>query len=418
MPTIHNRNGFIFYKYLTMICIKLIPIDGLKTVFRFVRCCLTLFVLLLWFSSCDFLPNPDDASTLTVAVIGPFSGELSNLGQSMRNGIVLAAEEQNAKGGVLGKQVQLRLFDSGCDYATARTAAQEAIRDVGAGYILGAVCGEASEGVAQIVSDEAVLMINPVSVNEDLTLDNNGELRPYVFRVPFIDPDQGSVAAKLALEKFNATTASVLVAETGNYESFLADAFIETFSENGGEVLLRESYDRMSETFYDALEELRDANADIIYAPSYYDVINKLAAQARIYGVNQVILGSDGWNSPELDKTFLEGCFYTAHFYVNEPRAVVIEWVKRYENRYLVLPDTVATLSYDAANVLFTAIERTGTTAPLVVAQSMEDMIFDTVTGQLSFDEMHNPIKPVIILRILNGNVVYDSRMVAHDVEE
>lgn len=389
-----------------------------RKVDRFIWRSLILISFIVWFSSCSFLTNSEDTSALTVAVIGPFSGDMAHLGQSMRNGIVLAAEEQNAKGGILGNQIQLRLFDSACDYATARTVALQAIRDAGAGYIIGAVCGEASEGVAQIATNESVLMINPLSVNEDLTIGNNGELRPYVFRIPFIDPNQGTVAARLAIEQLNAKTASILVADTGNYESNVADAFVQTFTAYGGEILLREPYDRMSDTYYDALTEIRGVNADIIYVPGYYDVINKLAVQARTYGVNQAILGSDGWDSPELDKTYLSGSYFTTHFYINEPRTAVVQWVKKYEERYLVLPDTVATLSYDAANVLFTAIERSGTSSPIVIAQAMEEMTFDTVTGQLSFDELHNPIKPVIILRVQNGNVVYDSSMIAESVEE
>ena len=93
-------------------------------------------------------------------------------------------------------------------------------------------------------------------------------------------------------------------------------------------------------------------------------------------------------------------------------------WVKKYENRYLVLPDAVATLSYDAANILFTAIERTETTAPYELAASIQDMEFDTVTGQITFDEMHNPIKPVIVMRIQNSRMEFDSRLTVNETKE
>jgi branched-chain amino acid transport system substrate-binding protein len=381
-------------------------------------CCIALCTIIFLAVGCEFLPNTDSETTLTVAVIGPFSGDLSSLGQSIRNGVVLASEEKNGSGGVLGKQIQLQLFDSACDYNTARSVALEAIRDIGASYIIGAVCGEASEGVAQVASDEGVLVINPTSVSEGLTLDNNGDVRPYVFRIPFIDSVQGVIAAALAYDRLEATTASILVADGGPYETRVADAFTQAFIEKGGEVLLRESYDRMAETYYDELADLRSADADIIYLPGYYDVVNKLSSQARIYGVNQIILGSDGWHTPELNVTYLEGSYFTTHFYANERTSVVIKWVQDYEKRYLILPDTVASLSYDAANILFTAIEETESTLPIAVAQAMEEMIFTTVSGQLSFDEMHNPIKPVIVLKIENGNIVFDSRMTADAVEE
>lgn len=367
---------------------------------------------------CTLLPRSDNPAILTIAVIGPFSGDISLLGQSLRNGIVLATEEQNARGGVLGRRVQLKLFDSACDFETARNVALEAIRDEGAYAILGAVCGDASEGVAQIASNEGVLLINPASVNADLTLDPYGDLRPYVYSVPFIDSAQGVVLAHLALDRLEAKTASILVARNSPYESTLADAFSETFTENGGEILLRESYDRMEETYYDALTELRDAKADIIYLPGYYDVVNKLAAQARVYGVNQLILGSDGWHSAALDPTYIEGCYFTSHYCECAPSHEIREWVDAYEARFLVKPDTIATLSYDATNILFTAIEHAGTVDSFVLAQSMETMTFNTLLGELTFDESHHPVKPVIILQIRDGAVVYDSSVLTSDIKE
>jgi branched-chain amino acid transport system substrate-binding protein len=369
-------------------------------------------------NSCTFLPAADEGSILIVAVIGPFSGDLRDLGLSMRNGIVLATEEQNEKGGLIGKQVQLKLFDSTCDYTTARDVTVQAIRDAGANFIIGAVCGEASEGVAQIASDEAVLMLNPASVNEGLTLDNQGEVRPFVYRIPFSDPDQGKAAAILALNKLNVQTASILVTESGAYESSLADAFSETFTEGGGEVLLRESYERNADSYYDVLDELRDENPDIIFAPGYFDVINRIVGQARAFGMNQVLVGSDGWDSPQLNKIFLDGCYFTTHFFIAEPRGAVNAWVQKYEDRFLVSPDTVATLSYDTANILFTAIEETGSVSSFELSASIQDLEFDTVTGPISFDQYHNPIKPVVILHIQNGRVVYDSRISISDIED
>jgi branched-chain amino acid transport system substrate-binding protein len=382
---------------------------------------LLLFTNLLGFvvfSGCTFFPDTDDVSTLTVIVIGPFSGDLSDLGKSMRNGIVLASEEQNARGGVLGRQIQLQLFDSACDYTTAREVTLQAIRETGANYIIGAVCGEASEGVAQVASEEGILVLNPASVNEDLTMDNDGEVRFYVYRIPYIDPVQGTAAALLAIEKLEIETASILVEESGKYESTLADAFVMAFTEGGGEIVLRESYDRNADSFYDVLAEVREANAEIIYLPGYYDVVNRISGQARAFGINQPFLGSDGWHSPEINKVFLDKSYYTSHFFVGEPRAAVLTWSAKYENRFLVLPDTVATLSYDTANILFSAIIRTGTTAPYELAASMENLEFNTVSGKLSFDELHNPIKPVTILRIENGEIDFDTRLTVNDVKE
>ncbi|MDF1514421.1 MAG: ABC transporter substrate-binding protein [Anaerolineae bacterium] len=375
-------------------------------------------MILLIFAACNVLPNVEDPTTLNIAVIGPFSGDISALGQSMRNGVVIAAEEKNAAGGLLGQRVQLLLLDSQCDITIARSVTLEAIRDAGAEYIIGGVCGAAAEGIAQVASEQGVVYITPASLNDDLTFDNNGDVRPYVFRVPFTDQDQGKVAGYYAREVLEAESASVLVAQDSIYETTLANAFTQVFEAAGGEILLRESYDRAAETFYDAFVELRDVNADLIYIPGYYNVINQLVPQARIYGIHQVIIGSDGWNSPDLNVASLEGCIYTAHFSTGQPSPAIMEWVQKYENRYLMAPDTVATLSYDAAMVLFSAIEKAETTAPANVAQAMNGMAFDTLLGELSFDNEHNPLKSILIIRIQNAKLVYDTQVKVSAVEE
>jgi branched-chain amino acid transport system substrate-binding protein len=374
-----------------------------------------LFLLL---ASCQTIPGTDEELNLTVIVIGPFSGDMTALGQSMRNGIVLATEEKNASGGLLGRNVVLSLYDSDCNYTKAREVTLQAIRETGANYILGAVCGTASEGVAQVAEEQGVLVINPASVREGLVLDVEGNVRPLVFRVPFVDPDQGVAAAMIAYDSMNAKTASILVAEESEYESSLADAFETKFIELGGEVLLRDSYERMSDSFYDVLSEIREANAEIIYAPGYFDVISKIAGQARLYGINELFIGSDGWDSELLDTDNLEGSYFTTQYSGKDPRTVLISWLDKYEERYLIQPDTIATLSYDAANILFTAIERTATTAPYELSAAMQDMTFDAVSGEISFDEMHNPRKSVVVMRILNGQVMYNSRIDISEVIE
>jgi branched-chain amino acid transport system substrate-binding protein len=386
------------------------------------RCCMVsgilIVFLLLAINGCTIISGVDDLPNINVAVIGPFEGDLSVLGTSLRNGVVLATEEQNAEGGLLGKQVQLGLYDSACDYNTAREVTLQAINELGVNYIIGAVCSDASEGVAQIASEEGVLVINPASVAEGLTLDIDGEVRHYVYRIPFVDPQQGRAAAWLAIDRLTVKTASVLVPESGVYEASLADAFEEEFTASGGEVLMRETYERAAESYFDNLAEIRDANAEVIYAPGYYDVINKIALEARAYGINQPFLGSDGWGVSELNTTVLEGSYYTVQFFSGEPRARVLDWTRTYESRYLVVPDVMATLGYDAAHVLFDAIEQSGTTAPYELAGVIQDMEFDAVTGQITFDEIHNPIKPVIVLRIQNGSVVFDSRINVDDLPE
>ncbi len=358
--------------------------------------------------------NGTGGEAVIVAVVAPFDGEFKPWGIAMQNGVVLAVDGWNQRGGVLGQSIQVALYDSACDYTTARTVTRTAINE-GADFLIGAVCSDASEGVAQIATELNVLQIAPTSVDPETTLDHDGTVRPLVFRIPFLDTDQGTAAARFALETLQADTAgascAILYAENSVYGLTLADAFEATFTDGDGEILVRKTYNQDAAEYYNVLEEVRAANPDILYLPGYYNVMNRLVLQARAFGMFQTIIGSDGWDSPALDFAATDGSYFTTHYFSGEPRPEVTAWTQLYAARYLVEPDAVATLSYDAANILFAAITAAGTLAPFPVADVLETSTFDAVSGQLTFDDLHNPIKGVLMVRVFNGRVTYVDRL-------
>jgi branched-chain amino acid transport system substrate-binding protein len=382
------------------------------------------FALLLWLSLLISVllgcgqPAQPELEALRIGVIAPFSGDFAALGRAVRDGTSLAVEVWNQTGGIYGRPVQLVLEDSGCDYQQARAAAQELLVEQEILFVIGAVCADASEGVAQIASDAAALQISPASVDLDLTLDAAGDLRPLVFRIPFTDVDQGVVAAKYALQRMEAEEAAILHAEGSSYGGALAEAFLTTFEAGGGEVATVQTYDLGAELFFEALERIRDADPDVIYAPGYYPEINVMIEQARDFGMFQPFLGSDGWHAADLDLEVVDGCYFTTHFYVDEARSAVRAWNELFEARYLVSPDALATLSYDAANVLFTTIVEAESFDPFIVARAMEMMSFDTISGWMAFDENHNPIKAVPMLAVDDQQVTLIGRFFAQEPVE
>lgn len=377
-----------------------------------------LSLLIVALPACALIEGEQEPSAFQFAVIAPFADEYGGLGQSVRNGVLLAVEAQNERGGLLGQPVRVILEDSACDYQTARDAAQSVIAEEGAMFIVGAVCADASEGVAQIASEAGVLQISPASVDEDFTEDAVGDLRPLVFRTPVTDPDQGVIVAKFALETLGARTAGILHAEEGDYGSALADAFTVAFEAEDGEVIVRETYDQDASQFYDTLEPVRDADPDVLYLPGYYTVINELVSQIRSFGMFQPIVGSDGWQSPNLDLTVVDDSYFPVHYFASDSRSVVGAWNALYETRYLVPPDTLATLAYDTTNVLLAAVEAAGYPDPYSVSQVLETSMFETVSGQLAFDEAHNPIKPMVVLHVDNGAIQIEGRLFAQPPED
>ena len=347
-------------------------------------------------------------NTLKVAILAPLSGDVATFGESTRDGVLLAVKEWNEDGGVLGKEIEVVVEDSQCSPEAAVSAANKVIDQDGVKFIIGEVCSSASIPVSEIVTDKEVLQISPTSTNPSVTVDEDGNTKPTVFRACFIDPFQGSVAAKFAMDSLDAQTAAVFLDQGNDYVRGLAEVFINEFTAMGGEVVVEESYTAEDQDFSAILTKVKDANPDVLYLPDYYSTVNLIAAQAQERGIESAMLGGDGWDSSDLDRSVVEGGYYTNHFSPDDTRAIVQDFVSKYEDEYGSTPDALAALAYDAANILFQSmVEAESTTEPLEVSSAMENGVFPVVSGDISYDEFHNPVKAAVVLKVEDGEILY-----------
>jgi ABC-type amino acid transport substrate-binding protein len=165
------------------------------------------------------------AESIKVALLAPLSGDVATLGESVRNGAMMAIDEWNARGGILGRQIEAIVEDSQCSAEPAVSAANKVIDQDGAKYIIGEVCSSASIPVSDIATAKSVLQISPTSTNPQVTVDQAGNAKPTVFRACFIDSFQGTVAARFALEQLGAKTAAVFLDQGNEYVRGLAEYF-------------------------------------------------------------------------------------------------------------------------------------------------------------------------------------------------
>jgi branched-chain amino acid transport system substrate-binding protein len=119
------------------------------------------------------------------------------------------------------------------------------------------------------------------------------------------------------------------------------------------------------------------------------------------------MMGGDGWDSPDLDASASEGGFYSNHYSPEDTRQIVQDWVSNYTAKYGSTPDALATLGYDATNLLLAAIEKAGTDDPAVVKDALASISWDGVSGTITYDEFHNPIKSAAVLQVKDGKVVF-----------
>jgi branched-chain amino acid transport system substrate-binding protein len=346
------------------------------------------------------------AGPIKVAILAPLSGPVPTFGVSTRDGSLMAIEEWNAKGGVLGQKLEAVVADSQCTADPAVNAANKVIDQDKVHYIVGEVCSKASIPVSEIAEAKGVVQISPTSTNPSVTVGTDGKTKSYIFRACFIDPFQGLVMAKFALGQ-GKKTAFIMFDQGNDYVLGLAQAFEKSFTDGGGTIVGKESYTGQDTDFSAILTKVADSKAEVLFLPDYYNIVNLVGAQAKERGVTAVMMGGDGWDSSDLDAKAAEGGFFSNHYSAEDTRPVVQDFVKRYEAKYGAKPDALATLAYDATNLLIAAIEKAGKDDPAMVKDALAALQYEAVSGKITFDAQHNPIKSAVVMQVKDGKVVF-----------
>jgi branched-chain amino acid transport system substrate-binding protein len=345
---------------------------------------------------------------LKVAVLAPLSGDVPTFGVSTRDGALLAIDEWNAKGGVLGMKVVPLVEDSQCSPDPAVNAANKVINQDKVHYIVGEVCSKASIPISELANPAKVIQISPTSTNTDVTVDKNGKTKDYIFRACFIDPFQGKVGASFAWGTLKAKNAFIMLDQANDYVKGLAENFEIAYVKLGGKVVGKESYTNKDTDFSAILAKVKASNPDVIYLPDYYNIVNLVTKQAKEKGITAPFVGGDGWDSSDLDLKAAEGGFYTNHYSPDDQRAEVQNFIKAYQAKYKGgAPDALAALAYDATNLLLQAIKDAGADDTAKVKAAMEKISFNAVSGKITFDAQHNPVKGAVILGVSGGKITY-----------
>jgi branched-chain amino acid transport system substrate-binding protein len=356
-----------------------------------------------------------EPDTIKVAILAPLSGPVPTFGVMTRDGSLLAIEEWNAKGGVLNKKIQAIVEDSQCTPDPAVNAANKVIDQNKVKYIMGEVCSKASIPVSEIANSKKVIQISSTSTNPDVTVGKDGKVKDYIFRACFIDPFQGTVGAKFALETLKAKNAFLLLDQANDYVKGLSEFFEKAFTAGGGKVVGKETYTAKDTDFNAILAKVAAAKPDVVYLPDYYNIVNLVSKQAKEKGIKAVFMGGDGWDSSDLDLKAADGGFFTNHYSPADTRDEVQNFVKAFGAKYkddksqAKVPDALAALAYDATNMLLQAIKEAGADDTAKVKDAMAKISFNGVSGKITLDANHNPVKSATILAVKDGKVQFNS---------
>ncbi len=337
-----------------------------------------------------------------VGFYGALTGPTATFAISGRNGVLLAADEINRAGGVLGRPIEILSEDDRGEAAEAASAVSKLITRDHVVALIGEQASSRSLAAAPIAQSYGVPMISPTSTNVEVT--KKGD---FIFRACFIDSYQGKVLAAFARRNLKAATAAILIDSRSDYSVGLAEAFRRDFVALGGRIVAEPHYAEGDSDFSAQLTAVRPANPDVLFVPGYYTDAGLIARQARALGLKATLLGADGWDSPklvEIGGEAMEGACFSNHYSVDDPAPAVRKFVEAYRARYGADPDSIAASSYDAMRMLADAITRAGSTEGKRIRDALAAMKdFPGVTGTITMDADRNPIKPAVVLRVEGG---------------
>lgn len=297
----------------------------------------------------------DASGPIKIGHYASMTGSEATFGQSTDNGIKLAVEERNAKGGVKGRTIALTTYDNQGKPDETVTAVTRLIDSDKVVALLGEVASSRSLAGGPVAQRKGVPMISPSSTNPDVTA-----IGDMVFRVCFIDEFQGKAGAKFILDDLKLKRGATLYNRAQAYSSGLNGFFVDAFQAMGGEIVTQQAFADGDNDFGAQLAAIRDAEVDFIYVPGYYTEVVNIAGQARRLGLTIPLVGGDGWDSAELANAgdSLNNCYFTNHYSHEDQRPEVQSFVQKYQSTYGSVPDGLAALGYDAAMLLFDAMER------------------------------------------------------------
>lgn len=349
------------------------------------------------------------ADTIKVGANLEMTGGSASYGISSKNAIELAFKEINEKGGINGKQLELVVADNKSEAAEATNAMQKLVSQDNVVAVIGPNLSSSVIAASAINNSAKVLDIAPMATNPYVTVDQaSGKTKDFNYRTCFIDPFQGTVMAKFATAELGVGNAAILIDNSSDYAKGLAQFFKENFVKEGGVVTAEESYLQKDTDFKATLTKIKATNPDFLYVPGYYQEVGLIVKQARELGMNMPIAGGDGWDSAKMPEiagaAALNNTYFSSLYSPEDSSDINKNFVAAYEKAYGQKPDVFAALSYDSALLVAEAIKNAGSTEPAKISEAMAKINgFSGVSGSVTFDDKHNPVKSAVILEYKDG---------------
>lgn len=348
--------------------------------------------------------------TIKIGVCMPMTGPAAAAGEYAKYGLDLAAEQQNAKGGVKvgDKTYAVRLIyeDNEGKPEISVNAFNKLIGQDEVAAIIGPDMSMCLISAGPVAQSHEVPVIGTTTSNPAVT-----EVGDYVFRACWIDDYQGLVCAKMAKELLGADTVAVLYSNADDYSMGLTASFEKEFRAMGGKVV-KEAYAGADVRDFNAqLTNIKNAGAQVLFLPNQANELPLQIKQARTMGLKLEIMGEMSWDNPNVPELagfdMVEGCLFISLFAPDNPSPVSKAFTDSFRAKYNRLPNTQSVMSFDSFQIVMNALERAGTTDGPALRDAIDSTDMEVPSGHIVFDEFRNPQKSANVMVYRNGQPTY-----------
>lgn len=350
---------------------------------------------------------------IKIGLLNEMTGGNATIGTAAANGAKLAIKEINANGGLLGKQIKAVVADNKSEPSEAANAMTKLLTQDRVVAVTGTFSSSNAIAAASVAEANKSPYLVAGATNPKVTVDEKTKtVKKYIYRVCFIDPFQGTVAANFAAKDLKVKKAAMLVDNSSDYSKGLAEFFEAALKKEGGEIVANEAYLQKDTDFKATLTKIKSKGAEVLYVPGYYEEVGKIVKQAREMGITVPIIGADGWDSPKLVEiasvSALNNTYFTNHYSVEDTSPKAQAFVDSYTKEYGQKPEALAVLGYDAVYVLADAIKRANSTDSAKIIEALADTKdFPAISGVTTINKTHDADKNAVVIEMKDGKQVF-----------
>ncbi len=331
------------------------------------------------------------AQDISIAVVGPMTGQYATFGEQMRRGAEMAVADINAKGGIGGKKLKLEVGDDACDPKQAVAVANQ-LASKKVLFVAGHYCSGSSIPASEVYAGEGILQISPASTNPLLT--DRGPKFKNVFRVCGRDDQQGPVGADFILEKFKGKKVAI-VHDKSQYGKGLADFAKAALNKKGVTEVMYEAVTQGDKDFSALISKMKQAGVEVIYYGGYHTEAGLIIRQAKEQGLNASLLGGDAMMTQEFWSIAGPAGNNAYMTFDADPRKspVAAPLVAKFKAQGYD-PEGYTLYTYAALQIFAEAVDKAKGTKLNDLLSAMHSTQFDTVLGKIGFDEKGDVTSP------------------------